>query len=202
MKNKMNDSIAILAGGKSTRAEMLKGLRDYKGQFWIDFVIESYLNMGFKNVYVGLGFFKERYLESSTFINHPNVFFIINSRPENGPFSTFQEIIKQSDLNDIDFMYLTHIDRPVMTIKHLDILSSILTYDIVKPTFNEKSGHPIKLKQSFCKFLLDYDASLSLKFILAKYDKNKIKWVSIDDSLMHLNLNTESEWKLYLEKYS
>lgn len=199
----------LLAGGKSERMGVPKGLLKYQQTFWILEQLNRISKTNIKEVYIGLGFNFQYYFSAipwlenaqSNFIEYEglNVKVIINKNPELGSFSTLQTVLK-AILKSSEVL-VNHIDIPILNSKELTKIIST-NNEIVLPKYEGKNGHPIKMKSSFWKNLLDIDISdknARLDFQLKKVNPAKISTIEVLDKAIIMNLNTKKEWKTFLD---
>lgn len=196
MQNKYHKvAVVILAGGKSKRAETTKGLRRVGQQFWIDILIKHFKDLGLNHIFVGLGFDNQEYLNKSIqlqFVDH-----FINPDPENGSFSTFQNILKQTLKFDWEHIIVMHIDHAKPNPITLGKLIDMKDFYVSKPVFNKQSGHPIVLNHTYCKTLLSKPETSKLNIELKKLNKKQIQWANVEDSTIHENMNSKKQWLKY-----
>ena len=201
MKNNFNDTVVIiLAGGKSSRAETVKGLRKLKNRNWIDHQINFFQNLGINHIFVGLAYHSERYLKESEYLikESSSISYFINKYPENGPFSTLKTVLK--GIIDLNWQrsVIIHIDHGIPLESTIASLIKEVDFDLVKPRFEGKSGHPIVLSKLFCKGLLLKNDHSTLAKEARNLPLKKIKWLEVNDENIHLNLNDKESWELYL----
>jgi CTP:molybdopterin cytidylyltransferase MocA len=201
MKNDFDDTVVIiLAGGKSSRAETIKGLRKYKNNYWIDHQIDFFINLGIKQIFIGLAYHSEKYSEESYYLKSksPYITKIINQNPENGPFSTLKAVITEALNSNWQKSIIIHIDHVTPLESTIKSLLNLKEFDVVKPQFLDKSGHPIVLMRSFCQALLAKSDLSTLAKEIRNLPLNKIKWVDVNDDNIHFNLNDKNSWEEYL----
>ena len=207
MKNKT--VFVLLAGGKSQRMGFPKGLLRYKKTYWILEQLNRISKTSIKEVYIGLGYDFEQYVEAISWfekaINSAQKFkglsvtIVINKTPELGSFSTLQTVLKEIDTSNN--VLLNPIDIPLLNSGELEQLISI-DNEIVFPNFEGKNGHPIKMAHSFWSNLTTIDLNRKdarLDFQLKKLNPVKISIIEVSDRAISYNLNTKSAWNLYLE---
>ena len=190
-----------MAGGKSSRAEKIKGLRKINGDYWIDIVLKHYQKIGLSDTFVGLGYHHKQYQNKSLFLSNSSykTAYAINETPDNGSFSTLQITLKQALTQRWDFAIVAHIDCALTPKNTLDALLKETQYSVVKPIFNNKSGHPIKLSRNFCKEIILKPRKSQLKKEIRSINKSRIYWKKIADDSIHYNLNTEKAWQDYVK---
>ncbi len=206
-----NTVFALLAGGKSERMGVAKGLLKYQQTFWILEQLHRISKSPLKNVYIGLGYNFEHYFNAIPWLEKAqinsvefqglNVKVVINKNPELGSFSTLQTVLKT--ISKPSEVLVNHIDIPILNSEELTKIIST-TNEIVLPKYEGKNGHPIKMKNSFWKNLLNLDTSdknARLDFQLKKVNPAKISTIEVLDSAIILNLNTKKEWVSFLETF-
>ncbi|MCF6318012.1 MAG: NTP transferase domain-containing protein [Proteobacteria bacterium] len=196
MQNKYhNVAVVILAGGKSARAETAKGLRIIKKQFWIDILIQHFKDLGIGNIFVGLGFGNQEYLKYSSHLKNSD--FVINPNPENGSFSTFQNVLKNHINDKWKQTIVIHIDHAIPNKKTLDTLLNSGDYSVIKPTYKGKTGHPTIISHLFCKQLINKPSHSQLNTEIKKLNIKQVKWVAVEDKNILENFNTKQQWQNY-----
>ncbi|OIQ39994.1 MAG: hypothetical protein BM563_03745 [Bacteroidetes bacterium MedPE-SWsnd-G1] len=205
-----NNTVAILlAGGKSERMGVAKGLLKYGKTFWVLEQINRIGKSGIQKVYIGLGYDAEHYFwaidwfEQATkqFVQFMGVAVkvILNPRPENGSFSTLQTVLNSIDLKTN--VILNPIDVPILNQKELPLITRGKNL-VTMPSYLGKNGHPIKLDSLFWNSLLN----LNLNSDLARLDlqiknlpSHQITMIPVNDNSITKNLNTPTEWKQFLK---
>ena len=201
----------LLAGGKSQRMGVAKGLLKYQQTYWILEQLYRISKSSIKEVYIGLGFNFEQYFNAIPWLqNAQNNFVeyeglkvkvIINKNPENGSFSTLQTVLKV--IPKSSEVLLNHIDIPILNSEELSKIISFKN-EIVLPNYKGKNGHPIKMSASFwinLALLNPTEKDSRLDFQLKKINPAKISIVEILDRAIIMNLNTKKEWISFLESF-
>lgn len=206
-----NNTVAIiLAGGKSERMGVAKGLLKFGKTFWILEQINRLGEAGIEEVVVALGYNFEHYFwaidwfEPATIqpvkFMRVSVKVIINPQPELGSFSTLQFALKNID--STQDVLLNPIDVPCAKTEELTkVLGS--NSNVTLPTYKAKNGHPIKLKPSFWNRLINLDINSEqarLDIQIKSLKQSEISYISVEDSSIIKNLNTPSDWKQYINK--
>ena len=204
-----NTVFVLLAGGKSERMGVAKGLLKYKQTYWILEQLNRISKTNITKVYIGLGFNYQHYFEAipwlknavRNFINFQNldVKVVVNPTPELGSFSTLQTVLKT--INYECNVLVNPIDVPILNSKELTKICAIKN-DVIIPNFKGKNGHPIKMSANFWNNLLTVKstkAEARLDFQIKKLNPQKISTVEVSDRAVILNLNTKNEWKSFLE---
>ncbi len=198
-----------MAGGKSERMGVAKGLLKFKKTFWILEQLQRISKTTISEVYIGLGFdykhyffaidwFKEATKKPYSFLGL-KVTVVINKTPELGSYSTLKSILNQ--ITTESEILLNPIDVPLLNTTELQKIINTKNR-IVIPNFNKKNGHPIKLSYQFWRELKTLnlshkDARLDVQI---KTTTSKISNISVKDNLILLNLNTPTTWKNFLNK--
>lgn len=209
MKN--NIDFVLLAGGKSERMGVAKGLLKYQQTYWILEQLHRISKTNIKDVYIGLGFNFEHYFNAipwlqnaqSNFIEYEGlkVKVIINENPEYGSFSTLQTVLKV--IPKSSEILVNHIDIPILNSEELSKIISFKN-EIVLPNYKGKNGHPIKLNPSFWNNLLQLhptEKDSRLDFQLKKVNPVKISIIQVLDRAIIMNLNTKKAWISFLETF-
>ena len=209
MKN--NIDFVLLAGGKSERMGVAKGLLKYQQTYWILEQLHRISKTNIKDIYIGLGFNFEHYFNAipwlqnaqSNFIEYEGlkVKVIINENPEYGSFSTLQTVLKV--IPKSSEILVNHIDIPILNSEELSKIISFKN-EIVLPNYKGKNGHPIKLNPSFWNNLLQLhptEKDSRLDFQLKKVNPVKISIIQVLDRAIIMNLNTKKAWISFLETF-
>ena len=207
MKN--NTVFVLLAGGKSKRMGVDKGLLKYQQTFWILEQLNSISKTSISEVYIGLGYNYKNYFSAipwfenaeSNAINFQglSIKIIINKEPELGSFSTLQAVLKKVDTSKN--IMLNHIDVPLFNSEEFQKIIETKNA-IVIPNYKGKNGHPIKMDARFWKQLItinhsDKEARLDLQ--IKKLNPTEITIISVNDDAVIKNLNTTSDWVSFLK---
>lgn len=206
-----NDTVfVLLAGGKSERMGVDKGLLKYKHTFWILEQLNRISRTTIKTVYIGLGFNCLNYFNAIPWFEKAQLGFVefqgveikvvINKNPQLGSFSTLQTVLK--NLNTTCNVLLNHIDIPLLNSEELNKIISTKN-KIVIPNFEEKNGHPIKLEPPFWNSLLRININhknARLDYLIKHLSISDVSKINVKDSNILKNLNTKHEWLSYLNE--
>ncbi|AMC10571.1 hypothetical protein Lupro_04640 [Lutibacter profundi] len=208
MKNKT--TFVLLAGGKSERMGVDKGLLKYQQTFWILEQLYRVSKTSISEVYIGLGFNYQHYFEAIPWLenallnpvsfNSINIRVVINKHPELGSFSTLQTILKI--LNSTSSILLNHIDIPILNTRELEQIIDTQNL-VVIPTYNTERGHPVKLHPSFWRTLIPINLkskNARLDYQLKNLPAKDISFIKVNDCSIIQNLNTKKEWISFLNK--
>ncbi len=205
-----NTVFVLLAGGKSKRMGVDKGLLKYKQTYWILEQLNRISKTTISEVIIGLGYNFQHYFDAIPWFENSlkndvdfqgmKIKVCINKNPEKGSFSTLQTILKKIDANCN--VLLNHIDIPILNSKELQkIIDTKNT--IVIPNFEGKNGHPLKIDSSFSKQLIALkvnDKNARLDFQIKKVNPIKISKIKVSDKSILTNLNTTKDWIYFLKK--
>ena len=200
----------LLAGGKSERMGVDKGLLKYKHTFWILEQLNRISRTSIKTVYIGLGYNVQHYFDAISWlkdsvINHSDyqglkVKTIVNPTPELGSFSTLQTVLK--NINSVCDVLVSPIDVPLLNTEELNSIIAAKN-NIVIPNFEGKNGHPIKMGAGFWRKLVSLNASEEnsrLDLQLKKVTPEEISIIEVTDASIIKNLNTKTAWISYLNE--
>jgi CTP:molybdopterin cytidylyltransferase MocA len=200
-----NDTVfVLLAGGKSERMGVAKGLLKYQNTYWILEQIDRISISTVTEVYIGLGYHQEEYLNKIPWfteallhlVQYKNlkVRVVINENPELGSFSTLQTVLRQIPKNKS--ILINPIDVPILNTTELQTIIETQN-QIVIPSFEGKNGHPIKLNSDFWNSLLllnSADKNSRLDLEIKKINPSTITRIAVTDSCILKNLNTPNDW--------
>jgi len=203
-----NDTaFVLLAGGRSERMGVPKGLLQYQNTYWILEQIDRITTSTITEIYIGLGHYSQEYLNKISWLNEAQSLFflykkiqirvIINQNPELGTFSTLQNVLQQIPKNKS--VLINPIDVPILNTTELQTIIETRN-QIVLPNFEGKNGHPIKLHADFWNKLLllnPTNENSRLDLEIKKINPSSITTISVSDSCTVKNLNTVAEWMNY-----
>ncbi len=194
--------IIILAAGDSQRMGEIKGLLDYKGKPFLEYQIESLMEMGFCEIVVVIG--KDFKIYQEKIPKLKDIVKTVNPHPERGQFSSIQygllEISKVSQSGA--FILPVDVPCPNRTVWELltkGLISSEANVSI--PEYKGKKGHPVLLSEEFKQHLLTCRTDSRLDFEIKKQQEmEKAKIISVKDINITYNLNTLEEWEEFKVK--
>lgn len=200
----------LLAGGKSERMGVAKGLLKYKHTFWILEQLNRISKTSVKSVYIGLGFNAQHYFDGISWLKESlineadyqglKINTLVNLTPEFGSFSTLQTVLK--NINSVCDVLVSPIDVPLINTEELNKIIAAKN-NIVMPNFEGKNGHPIKMAASFWQKLVTLDISEEnsrLDLQIKKVNPKEILIVKVNDASIIKNLNTKTAWISYLNE--
>ncbi|MFO7673394.1 MAG: NTP transferase domain-containing protein [Lutibacter sp.] len=200
----------LLAGGKSERMGVVKGLLKYKHTFWILEQLNRISKTSIKTVYIGLGFNSQHYFDAISWLKESlineavyqglKIKTIVNPTPEMGSFSTLQTVLK--NINSSCNVLLSPIDVPLLNTDELNIIIAAKN-NIVMPNFESKNGHPIKMNANFWQKLVwlnitEENSRLDLQ--IKKANPEEISILKVNDASIIKNLNTRTAWIFFLNE--
>ena len=206
MKN--NTVFVLLAGGKSERMGVTKGLLKYKHTFWILEQLNRISKSSISDVIIGLGYNFQHYFDAIPWLKQAlikcinfqglKVKIVINKTPELGSFSTLRSCLKE--IESTNSVIVSHIDIPILNSTELNKVISEEN-DIIFPNYKGKNGHPIKMNTSFWVNLLNInligeDARLDVQ--LKKVNPIRTSIIEVFDRAILYNLNTKKDWISFL----
>jgi CTP:molybdopterin cytidylyltransferase MocA len=199
----------LLAGGKSERMGIAKGLLPYQNTYWILEQIERISTSNVKEVYIGLGHHSQEYIDKIPLLKEAQSFLVFykkiqikvitNKNPERGSFSTMQTVLQQIPKNKS--VLINPIDVPILNIAELQTIIETQNL-IVLPNFEGKNGHPIKLHADFWSRLLlldPTDENSRLDLEIKKINASETTTISVNDFYVVKNLNTSNDWMEFLK---
>ncbi len=202
--------IVLLAGGKSERMGVAKGLLKYKHTFWILEQLNRVAKTIISKVYIGLGYNSQHYFDAIFWLNDSlinevdyeglKIKTIINPTPELGSFSTLQEVLKNIDCS-CDVL-VSPIDVPILNTEELNNIIAAKN-NIVMPNFEGKNGHPIKMDTTFWQKLVSLNVTEEnsrLDLQIKKLSLQEISIVKVHDASVVKNLNTKTAWISFLNE--
>ena len=206
-----NDTVfVLLAGGKSERMGVDKGLLKHQHTFWILEQLHRISKTTISEVFIGLGYHYQHYFNAIPWFknallkpvnfNGLAIRIVINKHPELGSFSTLQSVLKE--IKPSNSILLNPIDIPILNFKELQKIVET-NNTIVIPSFKGKNGHPIKINSTFWKQLLTVDLKnkdARLDYQLKKLPAKDISFIKVNDDSIIENLNTKQEWISFLKK--
>ena len=194
----------ILAGGKSERMGMAKGLLKFNKTFWILEQLRRIALTSIQSVYIGLGYQYQHYFEAIEWFAEASkkpykylgmeVTIVINETPESGSFSTLQAVLNSvADNKDV---LVNPIDSPILNAADFEKIINEKCL-IVLPNYKGKNGHPVKLAYAFwqkLKSLDPLDSDSRLDFQIKKTATTEISNLSVSSADILLNINTPADW--------
>ena len=203
-----NDVVfVLLAGGKSQRMGVAKGLLKFEKSYWILEQLKRIADSNIKTVLIGLGYNCTQYFDAIPWFKKAiathyeylglKIRVCVNLNPEFGKFSTLLTAVQS--LNKKADIIINPIDVPILNKSDINKIASIKN-TLIKPSFEGKTGHPIKISAAYASYLksIDFTKNIRLDLELKKIDTANISIIEVKDKDILLNLNTKKEWLAYL----
>ncbi len=194
----MTPHFLILAAGQSQRflnsAGHIKALHQVHGRPWLAVLLTELLKQEAKITCV-LGFHKEKILNALSDFSD-QVEFVFNPRPANGAFASLQAGLKQIKhgqplfIQPVDCPFLNQADYQYM-------LKQLGMRQVLKPTFQGKSGHPVLVSPRFQRELSVAPTELRLDFIIKNLAEHEKASVELNNPHILLNLNELNDFTEY-----
>lgn len=183
----------IVAAGYSSRAKAFKPLLPLGGRTVVEQTISSFKTTCSLIIVVGgYNYSKlKEFIESSEYLNGLDlqILCVYNKNYDDGMFSSIKVGI--SYLKSGDFFF-TPGDLPGVSAESIELLSKI-EGDVVLPSYNDKSGHPVKLSESVKQSILESSKGDTLRDILNKFKKN---YVVLNDKAVLMDLDTPEDYRV------
>lgn len=190
----------IVAAGYSSRAQAFKPLLPLGGKTVIEHTISSFETTCSEIIVVGGHKYTglKEYIEKSDYLNRLDVKIIsvYNKDFDDGMFSSIKVGI--SHVKTEDFFFSPG-DIPGVSSESIEVLSKIKG-DVVLPSYNFKSGHPVKLSKNIRQSILESSKGETLRDILNRYKKD---YVTLNDEAILMDLDTPEDYQkmvCYFEK--
>jgi len=192
--------LVILAGGKSSRMGIPKGLLEINGRTWMRRQVETYRSFGGIESVIVVGYNAEDYLRELS--SDPlDINFAVNSRPENGPFSSLQEGLRffqnKGVLSNGVFVLPVDVPCPESSVWNRLIESGKFPVSACYPVFKNKGGHPVWISEELILKCLKHLPTDRLDYIMQSLPSGKICRVDVEDSRVVMNVNDPAAWENY-----
>ncbi|HOC80299.1 MAG TPA: NTP transferase domain-containing protein [Bacilli bacterium] len=174
----------VLAAGYSSRAETNKMLLMHKGKFLLSHAIDGMLPFVDEVIVVTGHYHKEI---SEVLKNYEKVTCVYNPRYAEGMFTSVQAGVTKTKG---DFFILPGDCPFVSADTYQKMLSG--TKNLRVPSFHNRTGHPLFLKQSLKDELLNEPAESNLKVFRNRHDYEIIK---TEDSQILMDIDTPSDYQ-------
>ena len=169
----------LVAAGLSKRMGKFKPLLLYKNRPIIITVIEKLKDISNKT-FIVTGFRDgdlvseiKKYFDKES---EDKIVFVSNPEFEKGMFVSLQAGLKKA--KECDWLLYHFVDQPHLPPKfYSEFVSKIDDkYDWIQPAFNERKGHPVLIKNSLFKILIEAGENSSLKELTNGKKVNKKIW--------------------------
>jgi molybdenum cofactor cytidylyltransferase len=187
----MNVDALILAAGNSERMGFPKAFLQFdETKTFIDEIVNQYREFSCMKVCVVIN--KQSEVQISKLLPETQKYaqFLVNENPNRGRFSSIK--IGLNHLSDSEAVFIQNIDNPfigALLLQHLTDI--ILDFDYCIPTYENRGGHPILIKNSVVQKALSEPDETILKNFLQQF---QVKKIAVDDPKILLNINTFEEY--------
>ena len=174
-QNKKDFSVVLLAAGESKRMGILKGLLEYKGRPFLQYQLESLLELGIEKIIVVLGRTYEQYYRSVSILKKITV--VRNENVEKGQFYSLQCGLKKASKMNLQGVFVLPLDVVCPNKETwIKLISAINDYSVIVPRFEGRKGHPVYLSSEFINHLLSISSDKRLDYEIRSLEKdNKVK---------------------------
>ncbi len=195
-----------MAAGYSSRMGDFKPLMRYDQKTFIEHIIDK-LSIVCKKITIVTGFNRtdlEREVKAA-YLGNPilkKIDFMRNENFDRGMFSSVQAGLKAilPGMNPDDHVMLHLVDQPHIS----EIVYEKLAHearcsnpDILMPSYNMKTGHPIVIKRNIVEKIIDAPVSENLRDVLKIFQDN-FRYIEISDESVMQDVNTKMEVEKYL----
>ena len=183
-----NISAIILAAGSGKRIGTPKLKLKIDGKYFVNVIIKKLLSADIKNIYAVI---REDYYEWCL-VNVPGALFILNKEPEMGMIHS----VKLGVMNAVksDAIIIFPVDHPYVEISTIENLLKSFEENpdsIIKPDYQNKSGHPLIIPECYFKTILNSELE-NLSAIISSLNLLQIK-VRVEDKAILKNVNYKSD---------
>ena len=186
-------SAVLTAAGESTRMGRPKPLLPWRGLTLIEYQVASLTAAGASDVVVVLG---HRHEEVAPYVEGPTVRYVVNRRYRDGRSTSIRAGIAET-APDAEAIVLLGVDQPRPPEIVAETLASHLDSGalITSPRRNGRGGHPIVFSPALrteLDAITEEEQGIRQVFRAHRGEVNEIE---IDDPAIHLDLNTEEDYK-------
>lgn len=212
MEDKFPD-LVLLAGGKSTRMGIPKGLVPINKQPWLVYQLHSLAKNGSQRVTLVLGDDEMKYKQKLTWLERAQenwiqkmglkISVVINPAPRYGPFSSLICAWNFLKKENPPRVFLLPIDVPCpdeIVLSRL-ILAMKPEKKVCVPVYEKKGGHPVLLRADFLDELLRVPLNspeARLDHQIRRLKKDQVVTVPVTDQKVRFNLNTLKDLRAFL----
>jgi len=190
-------SVIILSAGFSSRMGQAKfSLKLPNGKSFLEQIAQQYFDFGCEEIIVVINPEGEKYLEESSLKSQGRLRFVVNQNPEAGRFGSVQCGVKA--LKTKTPIFIHNVDNPFARIPTLEkLLANLEGYDVAKPVFEDRGGHPILISKKVIDAMLnETNPSTILRSFLKPF---KHKEVEVEDSSILININTMENYRRFYD---
>ena len=183
----------ILAAGYSSRMGALKPLLPLLGSTVLESTAACFLDAGIPDVYIVLGHEAERIREK--FKDAKRVTFVYNPHYERGMFTSVQAGIAAMDINTTAFLMMPG-DCPMVkpsTILEITAAHERTKAPIIRPCYQEKSGHPCLFSMRYRNEILSNDFPQGMRTLMQLHQKD-VLMQEVEDEAILLDMDTPKQY--------
>jgi molybdenum cofactor cytidylyltransferase len=192
----------ILAAGNSLRMGQPKMLLPWKGKPLLTHVVENVLKGEFSDVVVVTGDASQQIQSAVKTIEDPRLHFAFNKEYALGMLSSVQcGILALSDPPAGVMIALG--DQPTIPVAiYQQLLAHFVSSDalILIPSFHQKRGHPIFLRNSLLTELLALDPACDSLHNITSGHASRIQTISLNEPAIIQDLDTPGDYEQLMEK--
>lgn len=188
----------LLAAGKSSRMHQDKALLPFQGKPWIQIQVEEILKSGVidKIIIVDQPTKTKQYLEVlKAFGTKLQV--LENRNPDSQPSDSILIAVQNSEFPQGAFISPIDVPQSSSLLQFLYECPES-TMEILKPSFEGRGGHPVWLHPKAIEKFRNKPKRLD-EFI-AEFPSEKVHFLKVQSSMIHMNLNTPEEWQKFLNQ--
>lgn len=169
----------LLAAGLSSRMGRLKQLLPFRHKTFIDNAIENLLASNVDQIILVLGHSAKEitlHLRQQPYINHSKLKVVLNENYLLGMTSSIKTGLSAS-ASEVKAYLIALVDQPHIPVEVINFLIESYKQNnflIVKPTYQEKSGHPIIIDTSLREQILELSDEVGLNQITRAYSKETL----------------------------
>ncbi|MFZ0455389.1 MAG: NTP transferase domain-containing protein [Ignavibacteriaceae bacterium] len=192
----------LIAAGLSSRMGNFKPLLIYKNEPVIISIIKKLLSLS-SNVFVVTGFKEKEIIK--VFADHfsdselrDKIVLVPNHNFEKGMFTSLQKGLSKA--GECDWLLYHFVDQPQIPQNfYNDFITQIDDKcDWIQPSFNERKGHPILIRKSLFKNIINAEENSSLKDVINTTNINKKIWNCSYKEIL-IDIDTPEDYNLIAE---
>lgn len=181
----------ILAAGFSSRAGAFKMELPFGQKKLLEIAIET-MTKSCSGIFVVAGYLPERIKKITQ--SYPYVRVVVNEHFQRGMFSSVLEGVRHLES---DAFFITPGDYPFITPHVYQSLTNALETsasgtDIFIPTYNGRKGHPVLMKKTMVKKILDESVDSMLKTVI---NRNVFELVEVGEEGILMDVDTPEDYE-------
>ena len=197
--------LLLLAGGKSSRMGIPKGVLNWQGQSLIQAHCQRFLEVGGTFILVVLGYDAKQTMDRLKRLDQDvsesgvPVNYCINPHPDRGQFSSLMHgVTVLKNRGETSPIFVQPVDMPPANPGVFLALAKSLGPDskVSLPVYRDQSGHPVLLSFGFQKILLALTSPRQhrLDHEIRRLEEDAVSRVAVDDENIHLNYNYPADF--------